>query len=158
MLYYLCFSPSTTVGPPLRWGARSGGPISHPHTGRSSQPPRSKRLRELNRTIVVLYCSYSIVSKTPLEQARKKKKKNAIEAAILTRVLDRDIQLSTAGATKRPSLEFVQNSRVFPCFDQEGQQYQKVQWPLVATHWGLIAINWRPIATHQRLVATNQPK
>ena len=35
------------------WEALSR-PISHPRTGRSSQPPRSKPLRKLNRAIVVL--------------------------------------------------------------------------------------------------------
>ena len=58
-------------------------PISHPNTGGSPQPPRSKPLGGLNRAIVVLY----IVAQTPLKQARNK---NAIEAAILNRVLDRD--------------------------------------------------------------------
>ena len=31
-------------------------PISHPHTGRGSQPPRSKPLKGLNRAMVVLWC------------------------------------------------------------------------------------------------------
>ena len=53
-------------------------PISHPNTGGSPQPPRSEPLGGLNRAIVVL---------TRLKQARNK---NAIEAAILNRVLDCD--------------------------------------------------------------------
>ena len=36
------------------WEALSR-PISHPHTGRSSHPPRSRPLRGLNCAIVVLY-------------------------------------------------------------------------------------------------------
>ena len=57
-------------------------PISHPNTGGSPQPSRSKPLGVLNRAIVAL-----IVSKNPLKQALSG---NAIEAAILNRVLDRD--------------------------------------------------------------------
>ena len=54
MLYYLCFSP-TAIGPPIcdrecDWEA----PNSHPNTGGSPQPPRSKPLWGLNRAIVVL--------------------------------------------------------------------------------------------------------
>ena len=58
-------------------------PISHPNTGRSPQPPRSKPLGGAAQP----RDSGAIVSKTPLKQARNK---NAIEAAILNRVLDRD--------------------------------------------------------------------
>ena len=57
-------------------------PISHPRTGRSPQPPRSKPLRGAQPRD-----SGAIVSQTPLKQARNE---NAIEAAILNRVLDRD--------------------------------------------------------------------
>ena len=35
MLYYLCFNPSTALGPPLRQGVRLGGPylaLSRIHT------------------------------------------------------------------------------------------------------------------------------
>ena len=58
MLYYLCFSPSTAIGPPSAIGSAIGRPlsrpISHPNTGGSPQPPRSKPLGGLNRAIVVL--------------------------------------------------------------------------------------------------------
>ena len=57
-------------------------PISHPRTGRSPQPPRSKPLRGAQPRD-----SGAIVSQTSLKQARNE---NAIEAAILNRVLDRD--------------------------------------------------------------------
>ena len=46
MLYYLCFTPSTVMGPPLRKGGRLGGPISHRRAGRSSQSPRSQEWPE----------------------------------------------------------------------------------------------------------------
>ena len=57
-------------------------PISHPRTGRRPQPPRSKPLRGAQPRD-----SGAIVSETPLKQVRNE---NAIEAAILNRVLDRD--------------------------------------------------------------------
>ena len=57
-------------------------PISHPRAGGSPQPPRSKPLRGAQPRD-----SGAIVSQTPLKQARNK---NAIETAILNRVLDRD--------------------------------------------------------------------
>ena len=57
-------------------------PISHPRKGRSPQPPRSKPLRGAQPRD-----SGAIESQTPLKQARNE---NAIEAAILNRVLDRD--------------------------------------------------------------------
>ena len=57
-------------------------PISHPRTGGSPQPPRSKPLRGAQPRD-----SGAVVSQTPLKQARNK---NAIETAILNRVLDRD--------------------------------------------------------------------
>ena len=57
-------------------------PISHPNTGGSPQPPRSKPLGGAQPRD-----SGAIVSKTTLKQARNK---NAIEAAILNRVVDRD--------------------------------------------------------------------
>ena len=57
-------------------------PISRPNTGGSPQPPRSKPLRGAQPRD-----GGAIVSQTPLEQARNK---NAIEAAILNHVLDRD--------------------------------------------------------------------
>ena len=72
MLYYLCFSPSTAIGPPLRWGVRLGGPylaLSRIHRWR-----------------------YSVYN--PSKQARNK---NAIEAAIRNRVLDRDLTLNRRG-------------------------------------------------------------
>ena len=56
-------------------------PILHPNTGGSPQPPRSKPLWGAQPR------DNAIVSKMPLKQARNK---NAIEAAILNRVLDRD--------------------------------------------------------------------
>ena len=57
-------------------------PISHPNTGGGPQPRRSKPLGGPQPRD-----SGAIVSKTPLNQERNK---NAIEAAILNRVLDRD--------------------------------------------------------------------
>ena len=63
------------------WEALSR-PISLPRPGKSSQPPRSKPLRRAQPCD-----SGAIVSQTPLKQVRNK---NAIEAAILNRVLDRD--------------------------------------------------------------------
>ena len=57
MLYYLCFSPSTAIGPPPAIGSAIGRPylaLSRFHTGRSSRLPRSKPLRGLNRATVVL--------------------------------------------------------------------------------------------------------
>ena len=71
------FAIGSAIGRPL------SRPISHPNTGGSPQPPRSKPLGGLNRAIVLL----SIASKTSLKQARNK---NAIEVAILNRMLDRD--------------------------------------------------------------------
>ena len=47
-------------------GSAIGSPISHPRTGSSSQPPRSKPLRGLNRVIVALWCP------KPLENKRNK--------------------------------------------------------------------------------------
>ena len=79
---YVCFSPSTAIGP-LAIGSVIGRPylaLSRIHA----------QVGLLNR--LVLNCwgaqphnSGAIVSKTPLKQARNK---NAIEAAILNRVLD----------------------------------------------------------------------
>ena len=73
MLCYLCFTPSRTrsamrsaIGRPYLALSRIH---THTHTGRSSQPPRSKLLRVLNRAIVVLWC---FRPKTPLKQARNK--------------------------------------------------------------------------------------
>ena len=67
---------------------RLGGPylvLSRiPRTGRSPQPPRSKPLRGAQP-----HDSGAIVSQIPLKQARNE---NAIEPAILNRVLDRDSQ------------------------------------------------------------------
>ena len=57
-------------------------PISHLNIGGSPHPPRSKPLRGFQP-----HDSGAIVSRTPSEQARNK---NAIEAAILNRVLDCD--------------------------------------------------------------------
>ena len=57
-------------------------PISHPRTGGSPQPHRSKPLGGAQPRD-----SGAIVSQTALNQARNE---NAIEAAILNRVLDRD--------------------------------------------------------------------
>ena len=68
-------------------------PISHPNTGRSPQPPRSKPLGGAQPRD-----SGAIVSKPPLKQARNK---NAIEAAILNRVLDRDWALNRRGPLRR---------------------------------------------------------
>ena len=67
-------------------------PISRPRTGRSPQPPHSKPLSRLNRAIVAQE------SKTPFKQARNK---NAIDAAILNRVLDRDWTLNRRGPLRR---------------------------------------------------------
>ena len=64
-------------------------PISHPCKGRSSQPPHSKPLRGAQPRD-----SGAIVSQTPLKQARNE---NAIEAAILNCVLDRDWSLNRRG-------------------------------------------------------------
>ena len=85
-LYYALLQPfdcyrtpsviASAIGRPSR-------PISHPCAGRSSQPPRSKQAQPRDSGI--------IVSKSPLEQARNK---NAIESAILDRVLDRDWTLN----------------------------------------------------------------
>ena len=74
---YRTSSPiGSAIGRPL------SRPISHPNTGGSPQPPCSKPLwRAQPRD------SGAIVSKTPLKQARNK---NAIDAAILNRILDRD--------------------------------------------------------------------
>ena len=70
-------------------------PISHPRTGRSPQPPRSKPLRGAQPRD-----SGAIVPQTPLKQARNE---NAIEAAILNRVLDRDWSLNRRGPLSKRS-------------------------------------------------------
>ena len=68
-------------------------PISHPRTGRSPQPPCSKPLRGAQ-----LRDSGATACQTPLKQARNE---NAIEAAILNRVLDRDWTLNRRGPLSR---------------------------------------------------------
>ena len=75
-----CYRTPSAIGSVIR--RPLSRPISHPNAGGSPQPPRSKPLGGAQPRD-----SGAIVSKTPLKQARNK---NAIEAAILNRVLDRD--------------------------------------------------------------------
>ena len=78
------------------WEALSR-PISHPHTGRSTQPPRSKPLRGLNRSIVVL-----LVSKTHSKTDAKQKRDRGRDSTASSTA----IELSTAGGhqVKKPSV------------------------------------------------------
>ena len=73
--------PSNVCDRECDWEALSR-PTSHPpRAGRNTWLPHPKPLRRLNHAIVVLYC---------LKPLRKKARKNAIEAAIVDRLLDLD--------------------------------------------------------------------
>ena len=90
---------------PSAIGSAIGGPLSRPfsqpNTGGSPRPPRSQPLWGAQP-----HDSGAIVSKTPWKQARNK---NAIEAAILNRVLDRDWTLNRRGPLR------VGVYRIWPC-------------------------------------------
>ena len=65
--------------------------LSHPHAGMSPQPLRSKPTRKLNRALVALW----YLNKTLLKQERNK---NAIEAALLDRILNSQPHWALNGA------------------------------------------------------------
>ena len=63
-----CHRTPSAIGSAI-WAALSR-PISHPHTGRSSQPPRSKPLKRLNSAIVA---QKTISVKNPSKTSAKQK-------------------------------------------------------------------------------------
>ena len=95
MLYYLCFTPSTAIGPlcdrECDWEAPISPYLASKHRWESSTASFSTACRAQPRD------GCAIVSQTPLKQARKK---NAIEATILNCILER-LNSQPQGATKR---------------------------------------------------------